>query len=134
MRVYLFPEAATIAVPDGLRDRSCRGMRSSLASDIFETWTEIPLRMRFLFFLGNGPLDRRDERRARSLRESMGRCGRLVSWCRDVPRDPKGWTARVSCGELPETVEGTATSRHRAICAAVATLERRLSAARTPEA
>ena len=91
--------------------------------------------MRFLlFFFEIGPLDRRDERRARSLRESMGRSGRLVSWCRDDPRDPKRWTARVSCGELPETVARTATSRHRAICAAVATLDRRLSAARTPHA
>lgn len=90
--------------------------------------------MRFLFFLGNGPLDRRDERRACSLRESMGRSGRLVSWYLDDPRDPKRWTARVSCGELPETIEGAATSRHRAICAAVATLDRRLSAARSPRA
>jgi hypothetical protein len=82
--------------------------------------------MRLLAF-GPGALDRRDERLARALRQRMGHAGRLVSWSRDDPREPRLWTARVSCRELPETVEAAARSRRRAIGAAIEALERRLS-------
>jgi hypothetical protein len=53
-----------------------------------------------------------DERRARRLREELGRRRWLVSW----QRDPDGrWRARLSGPETPRTVERTARTRSRAI-------------------
>ena len=74
-----------------------------------------------------GPLlDRRDDLRARSLRDQLGREGRIVSWHRDNPRPLTPWIARVSCQDLPETIEARGRTRRHAILAASDLLARRL--------
>jgi hypothetical protein len=60
-----------------------------------------------------GPwFDRRDEARARRLRVELGRCRWLVSWSR---LDGGWWMARLSCPEVPPTIERIGSSRCRAI-------------------
>lgn len=70
--------------------------------------------------------DRLDERRARRARTRLGHRRWLVSW----RRTGRGaWLARLSCPEVPETVEQAGRTRSEAIAAAVAalTLIRRVS-------
>lgn len=74
-----------------------------------------------------GLLDRRDERLARELRDRLGSAGRLVSWSPDDAHPTiLRWTARVSCRELPMTLERQGRSRCRAILAAVVALDHEL--------
>jgi hypothetical protein len=56
--------------------------------------------------------DRLDEGRARQRRQDFGRRGRLLSWHRD---SDGSWRARLSCAELPRTVERAGRSRIEAI-------------------
>ena len=66
----------------------------------------------FLRHLG----DRRDERRACQTRTNLG-CRRwLVSWRRT---ERGAWLARLSCPEVPETIERTGPTRCAAIARAV---------------
>jgi hypothetical protein len=68
--------------------------------------------------------DRYDERRARRLRQAFGRRGRLLSW----HRQPDGsWRARLSCADLPRTIERAGRSRGEAIDRADHGLKRVLS-------
>ncbi len=59
--------------------------------------------------------DRRDERRARQLRNRFGRQRRLLSWQR---LGPERWLARLSGPEHPETIEALGSTRLEAIAAA----------------
>ncbi|MDB5349621.1 MAG: hypothetical protein JWN86_868 [Planctomycetota bacterium] len=72
--------------------------------------------------------DRRDDRRARALRDQLGLCGVLVSWHRIDAAHPdgtgRGWLARVSCRVWPETIERPGPNRCRAIRHAAEVLER----------
>lgn len=67
--------------------------------------------------------DRRDERRARELRDGLGRRRWLLSW---APVDDHRWLARLSCEELTETVEEVAGTRCEAIRLAELALRRSL--------
>jgi hypothetical protein len=71
--------------------------------------------------------DRRDELRARLLREVFGRRRWLLSWQRLGRRR---WLARLSCPDLAETVEAIGWTR----CRAIASAERSLRAALDREA
>jgi hypothetical protein len=81
---------------------------------------------------GRSPLrwiaDRRDERRALRLRDSLGRRRWLVSWRREVDDDGDGcWCARVSCPALVDTLERTGKTRTEAIERAARVLTLRLN-------
>lgn len=69
--------------------------------------------------------DHFDERRARRLRRAFGARGWLLSWDRSARG---GWLARLSCRELPLTVERRGASRAAAIRRAEAVLGLILSA------
>ncbi len=57
--------------------------------------------------------DDHDERWARLMRDEFGRRRWLLSWQRDDAGE--GWVARLSCPQLPETVERQGRSRCHAI-------------------
>ena len=63
--------------------------------------------------------DRRDDRRARALREALGASGVLVSWHRVDPPHPKAkpgpWLARASGPDWPGTIQRLGHTRLRAI-------------------
>jgi hypothetical protein len=56
--------------------------------------------------------ERLDEARARRLRRDFGRRGRLLSWRREADGS---WRARLSCPDLPRTVERAGRTRSEAI-------------------
>jgi len=66
--------------------------------------------------------DDHDERWARLMRDEFGRRKWLLSWHRDEVAD--AWLARLSCPQLPETVERHGRSR----CHAIGRANRALSA------
>jgi hypothetical protein len=69
-------------------------------------------------------IQRRDERQAVKFRDSLGRKGVLISWYWDPEPDPKApWIARVSCDEVPETVEARSFHRCSAIVAAIVKMD-----------
>jgi hypothetical protein len=53
-----------------------------------------------------------DEGRARRLRRDFGRRGRLLSWRRE---SDGSWRARLSCPDLPRTIERAGRTRSEAI-------------------
>ena len=68
--------------------------------------------------------DRYDESRARRTRQDFGRLGRLLSWS----RGPDGaWRARLSCPELPRTIERSGKTRGESIDRADRVLRRILA-------
>jgi hypothetical protein len=75
-----------------------------------------------IFLIGRW-LDRCDDRKAKALREQLGRQGRLVSWhCEKPRRFSAQWTARASAAEAHVTVEAQGRSRSKAIRAALVAL------------
>ena len=74
------------------------------------------------------PREEYDERWARWMREEFGRKRWLLSWHR--LGDGRGWLARLSCPEHPETVEVEGQSRCHAIGRAHRALEAILIPAR----
>jgi hypothetical protein len=56
--------------------------------------------------------ERFDEGRARRLRRDFGRAGRLLSWRREADGS---WRARLSCPDLPRTIERAGRTRAEAI-------------------
>jgi hypothetical protein len=71
--------------------------------------------------------DRLDEEHARRQRRRLGRKRWIVSWARVETPEPS-WRARLSCPELPLTVERRGPSRGAAIGRAVEALTQMLSA------
>ncbi len=76
--------------------------------------------------------DEHDERWARWMRDEFGRKQWLLSWYR--LDDAQGWLARLSCPELPDTLEADGRTRCLAIGRAHRALEAQLIAHRNAEA
>ncbi|HEU5117089.1 MAG TPA: hypothetical protein VFT74_10525 [Isosphaeraceae bacterium] len=73
-------------------------------------------------------LDRIDDFRARRMRAALGARRWLLSWSQDLAATRYSWLARVSCPELPLTIERRGRSRIGASVRAQRALERLLRA------
>ena len=71
-------------------------------------------------------LDRIDDFRARRMRADLGARRWLLSWSQDLASTRYPWLARVSCPELPLTIERRGRSRIGASVRAQRALERLL--------